>query len=91
MFSPKLPFVVVIEKNNVQIEFFFSHLCPLLLLCIHIFMYPPWWHFLAHNKKVLGSNPPWLGPFGVGFACSLDPCVVLSMSTLGQIVVQHFV
>lgn len=27
------------RENNVQIEvFFFSHLCPLLLLCIHIYV-----------------------------------------------------
>lgn len=34
---------------------------------------------MAHNKKVLGSNPPWLGPFGVEFACCLGAYVVLSV------------
>lgn len=46
---------------------------------------------LGSQQEGSGSNSPWLGPFGVEFACSLGACVVLSMSTLGQIVVQHFV
>lgn len=80
------------RENNVQIEgfFFFSHLCPLLLLCIHIYV-SPMVALLGSQQEGSGSNPPWLGPFGVEFACSLGACVVLSMSTLGQIVVQHFV
>lgn len=70
--------------------FFFSHLCPLLLLCINIYV-SPMVALLGSQQEGSGSNSPWLGPFGVEFACSLGGCVVLSMSTLGQIVVQHFV
>lgn len=77
-------------KIMFRLRFFFSHLCPLLLLCIHIYV-SPMVALLGSQQQGSGSNPPWLGPFGVEFACSLGACVVLSMSTLGQIVEQHFV
>lgn len=47
------------RENNVQIEVFFFFLIYVLFFCyVYIFMYPPWWHFLAHNKKVLGLIHP---------------------------------
>lgn len=46
------------RENNVQIEvFFFSHLCPLLLLCIHIYV-SPMVALLGSQQEGSGSNPP---------------------------------